>query len=354
MRKLVSILTLLVLWPPSQSPAQLYPPNEAGVSLSAWHTIVRDVEATKKFWALFCGTPMKIEGIEVMKIPGVLVFLHPGEPSGPSAGAVIDHVGFSCQNCYALVKRLVDAGVKTDRLNPETMRNPNWKPGGEPSRAWTYAYTPDGLKIEIKTSPCTLGSIYAAFAPRDPSVPCPERMAGAVPTSDRAGAMGSDQLHFHLNSDIDVKGIYNFYTQFFGGKLVRYSNLNVVIPGTIMLLVTSAQPRPFNKGRALDSIGFEVRNLEQFSKKLEAAGMKFDQPYSKTRYQSFAHAAFTDPWGTPVQLTEGLGRLAPAAPPKGRGSLRVALQRASKFSTSTALIATAPPRMMCSMPTHLG
>ena len=62
------------------------------------------------------------------------------------------------------------------------------------------------------------------------------------------------------------------------------------------------------KGRALDHIGFEVRNLEAFCKKLGANGVKFDAPYSKTRHKSFASAELTDPWRTSIELTEGLNR----------------------------------------------
>ena len=63
------------------------------------------------------------------------------------------------------------------------------------------------------------------------------------------------------------------------------------------------------KGRALDHIGFEVRNLEAFCKKLEASGVKFDEPYSKSRNPGYASATLTDPWGTTIELTEGLNRL---------------------------------------------
>jgi len=66
----------------------------------------------------------------------------------------------------------------------------------------------------------------------------------------------------------------------------------------------------------LDSIGFEVKNLEEFSKKLQASGVQFTQAYSKTRYKTFAHAEFTDPWGTPVQLTEGLNRFVTKVAPR--------------------------------------
>jgi catechol 2,3-dioxygenase-like lactoylglutathione lyase family enzyme len=71
----------------------------------------------------------------------------------------------------------------------------------------------------------------------------------------------------------------------------------------------SASPPAPTKGRALDHIGFEVKNLEAFCKKLEANGVKLDQPYSKTRHKSYASAELTDPWGTSIVLTEGLNKM---------------------------------------------
>jgi len=60
------------------------------------------------------------------------------------------------------------------------------------------------------------------------------------------------------------------------------------------------------RGRALDHIGFEVRNLEEFCKKLEAAGIKLDRPYTKLPNSMTAIAFLTDPWGTYIELTENL------------------------------------------------
>jgi hypothetical protein len=56
----------------------------------------------------------------------------------------------------------------------------------------------------------------------------------------------------------------------------------------------------------MDYIGFEVKNLEAFCKKLEGNGVKFDKPYSKALHPGFASAQLTDPWGTSIELTEGL------------------------------------------------
>jgi catechol 2,3-dioxygenase-like lactoylglutathione lyase family enzyme len=60
------------------------------------------------------------------------------------------------------------------------------------------------------------------------------------------------------------------------------------------------------KGRAMDHIGFEVKNLEAFCKKLEAQGIKFDSPYRKIPERGIAVAFLTDPDGAYIELTEGL------------------------------------------------
>ena len=62
------------------------------------------------------------------------------------------------------------------------------------------------------------------------------------------------------------------------------------------------------RGRMLDRIGFEVENLEAFCKELEAKGIKFDRPYG-TLASGVGLAFLPAPWGTSIELTEGLRRL---------------------------------------------
>jgi catechol 2,3-dioxygenase-like lactoylglutathione lyase family enzyme len=56
----------------------------------------------------------------------------------------------------------------------------------------------------------------------------------------------------------------------------------------------------------MDHIGFEVKNLEAFCKKLDAQGIKFDSPYRKFPAAGIAVAFLTDPEGAYIELTEGL------------------------------------------------
>jgi len=60
------------------------------------------------------------------------------------------------------------------------------------------------------------------------------------------------------------------------------------------------------KGRMLDHIGFEVRDLQAFTRKLAANGVNVVQPYRRNSADAIATALMVDPWGTSIELTEGL------------------------------------------------
>ena len=55
MKTFLPILSVVALCPLATAWAQLEPPNEAGVAFGQFHTIVRDVDATKKFWTTLGG-----------------------------------------------------------------------------------------------------------------------------------------------------------------------------------------------------------------------------------------------------------------------------------------------------------
>ena len=62
-------------------------------------------------------------------------------------------------------------------------------------------------------------------------------------------------------------------------------------------------------GRALDHIGFEVKDLPQFLKRLEAGGIKPTVSYRRNEALNIAIAFIVDPWGTNIELSEGLDKI---------------------------------------------
>jgi hypothetical protein len=52
-----------------------------------------------------------------------------------------------------------------------------------------------------------------------------------------------------------------------------------------------------------------VKNLEAFTKQLEAQGIKLAVPYRQVPALGISIAFITDPWGTYIELTEGLTKI---------------------------------------------
>jgi hypothetical protein len=138
--------------------------------------------------------------------------------------------------------------------------------------------------------------------------PCP-KLPSDVPTE-------SNHTHLFVAQSAR-KDMQAWYVKMFGGDpSERRGEYIVSLPGVRFRIAPcgseySACPETGSaptKGRALDHIGFEVKNLPALCKKLQMNGVKFDQTYSKSRHKSFASAELTDPWGTSIQLTEGLNR----------------------------------------------
>ncbi len=285
MKRLVLILSFAVVWPGAATWAQVLAPNEAGVAMGQWHTIVRNVEATKKFWVLVGGTPATVDGTDVMRFPGVLIFMQPGSPSSESGnkGSAVDHPGFNMKNGEEFLARLKAAGLKIDSIE-----------GRGPDSG--YITTPDGLRIEMQGNDNDVS----------------KRSLLAFSGKDLDGPIASDHLHYFLPESA-VEEAQAWYGKHFGAKPLRENNRGKTpagdLPGIRLRFGASrnADLQP-TKGRAMDYIGFEVKNLEVFCKKLEAGGVKLDQPYSKSRHRGFASAELTDPWGTSIELTEGLNR----------------------------------------------
>lgn len=289
MRELLSILGLVLLWPVGISWAQLAAPNQAGVAMGHLHYRVRDVEANKQFWIAVGGTPAgKIGTTDVIKLPNVLILLKEGEFNGGDAGSVVNHVGFRVENLVGTIEKLKAAGYKVE-INQDVT----------PPRTGN-AFTPDGERVEFFQDGRENVRFVVDGGKTDPVA---ERHNRKLP-----GPIMSHHIHFYV-SEGKVAEAKAWYVKTFGavpGKRWNYEAAD--LPGINLNFSEAHDPAAPTKGRALDHIGFEIKNLEAFCKKLEASGVKFDTPYKKNP-DGLAVAFLTDPWGTSIELTEGLGGL---------------------------------------------
>lgn len=255
--------------------AQLPAPNQAGVS--AGHDILRakDVGAANRFWQALGGQPVQFAGrLNLIKFPGVLLLNIGGGGRGQgkgapnpapaaelagSEGSSLDFIGFSVQDLKASLAKWAAAGIAP-------------LAGGTATRV--YLLSPDKIKVRITENKSLAEPIVA------------DTIKMVVP---------------------DVQQAQQWYAKYLGAEMVKRGDEMVAnIPGSSILFEQAKGPVAPTKGRAFDRIGLEVAGLEAFARKLEDAGIKFDSPYRKAAGMNAAFAVFQDPFGTLIELSEGL------------------------------------------------
>jgi catechol 2,3-dioxygenase-like lactoylglutathione lyase family enzyme len=267
MIELSLLLSPAALLPIGALCAQLAAANEAGISMGHLHLAVADLEASKMFWLDLGAAPVSSGPLEGVTFPGALILLGNGEPSGGTAGSVVNHVGFLVPNVQAAMSKWKAAGVKT-----EAGRNAQQG----------FLFTPDDLmKIEIL---------------EDSSLSVP---------------IAFHHIHFFVwgpgSGNIDsVAEIKAWYARMFGAKPGKRGPFEADdLPGANLTFSRSDTPTVGTRGRVLDHIGFEVKHLEAFCQHAEAEGVEFDGPYTRLS-EGVSRASLTDPWGTYIELTDGL------------------------------------------------
>ena len=240
--------------------AQLPTPNAAGVSAGHDIMIVKDLEGANKFWTALGAEPAQLAQLKLIKLPGVLYLMRMGDNKGGTEGSSVEYVGYKVKSLKETLAKMDAAGFKP-------------MPGATATQA--FLLTPDAIKVRL--------------------------------TEDRklATPVASDMIQMDVSN---VKEAQAWYEKWFGAKLVKDGKETVAdIPGHRILFVEAKTPVAPTKGRAFDRIGLEVKNLEEQCKKLDGAGIKLDgKGYNKAKNMDLAVCLITDPWGTYIEMSEGL------------------------------------------------
>lgn len=267
MRPFSFVAILFLLAAPAR--AQLAMPNQLGVTMGHMHLVVKDVEVQKQFWtSVFGGTVVKNGPLELIQFPGVFIMLRQGDSAAPPAGTIVNHFGFTVKDMPASLAKWKAANVEI-----EPTENPNE----------VYVHGPDGIRVEV----------YG-----EPAQPTPVTM---------------NHIHYASN---DIPGIKAWYVKAFGANPGRRPCIACLsrpmmleaddLPGVNLTFGGSRQPTLPTKGHSIDHIGFEVSNLEAFVAGLEARGIHMDTPIRQVPNSKVKIAFLTDPYGTYIELTEGL------------------------------------------------
>jgi catechol 2,3-dioxygenase-like lactoylglutathione lyase family enzyme len=266
--KRFAFLVMAVLWVASAR-AQLVEPNQIGVRMGHVRLAVKDLDAQKHFWvSVMGGTLVKNGSLELIQFPGVFILLSKDDTAEPPAGSIVNHFGFVVKDMPGALARWKEANIQI-------------QPTANPNEVFVLA--PDGIRLEV----------YG-----EPALPTPVSM---------------NHIHFYLN---DIPPIKAWYVKAFGANPGRRPCIACIakpsmteaddLPGVnLSFSPGNAAPAPM-KGRSIESIGFEVTDLEGFVSGLEARGIRTDGPIRLLPNTTIKVASLTDPWGTAIELTEGI------------------------------------------------
>jgi catechol 2,3-dioxygenase-like lactoylglutathione lyase family enzyme len=260
--------------------------RDAPIIVSHYHLNVSSIAAHKQFWVetlggtAFTYGPKKVQAI---RFPGVFLFLHEQKPTGPTRGTTFDHIGFAVPDVPAMTTRVVANGYGLT-VGREIANQPAAAPATGSSAVYgrfSYLVGPDGVKVELVTA--------------DPGAP----------------PIAHHHVHFVNKQYVEMQ---QWYMKAFDATLRPGQTdyfIGADLPGVGYMLNFFHWELPQDlvgtKGRAVDHIGFEVKNLQEFCKRLEAKGITLTKPYAHDRdMNNIGIAVITDPWGTVIELTEGL------------------------------------------------
>jgi len=281
---LVLLLPLLVLAPASKAAAQLAAAKDGPIVYGHHHLNTTNIEAHKKFFVdTLGGKLIKIgtNNAEIVEFPNVLIFFRTTQaPTGGTRGTTVNHIGFSVPNLRQAVDKVKANGFQMITATEAVGREVKDDIGGP--------LQPGGASIAF------------ALAPDDVKVELVEAKQQTIPIT-------MHHVHFFNPKNTDMQA---WYAKTFGAEPRSGGAFpSAALPGVALNFSPSTDPVVGTQGRAVDHIGFEVKNLEAFCKKLEADGIKLAVPYRTVPALGIAIAFFTDPWGTYIELTEGLDKV---------------------------------------------
>jgi catechol 2,3-dioxygenase-like lactoylglutathione lyase family enzyme/predicted enzyme related to lactoylglutathione lyase len=282
-----ALLALSLLTVAPSASAQLLAAKDGPVAYGHHHLNATNIEEQKKFFvSTLGGTAIKVgtSNAEIVKFPNVLIFFRLQAPTGGTRGTTANHIGFSVPNLRVMVDKIKANGytmittseVAAGRAVKDDIAGPQQAGGA----SIAFALGPDEVKVEL------------------------------VEATQQTAPIQLHHIHLFGQQNVQMQA---WYVKTFGAKpraaTPGAAFLSADLPGVALNFTPSPEPVVGTQGRAVDHIGFEVKNLEAFTKKLEADGITLERPYTKVAALDIAIAFIKDPWGTYIELTEGLDRV---------------------------------------------
>ena len=280
MSRLTLVATTLVLLCSHTASGQLT--ADGPIIYGHHHLAVADIDAHKKFWVeSLGGTAITLSsGTQAIRFPGVFILMRAQAPKGGSKGSTVNHLGFSVPDLAKALARIRSGGyrivTREEAVAPREISNDIAITTGGTSIAFVMA--PDDVKVEL------------------------------VENRSQATPVALHHVHFFGTQPAEMQA---WYAKVFGAAARPGSGqfVSATLPGVMLNFSTSTEPVVGTAGRSVDHIGFEVKNLEAFTKQLQAAGIQLNVSYRQVPKTEMWIAFITDPWGTSIELSEGLAKI---------------------------------------------
>jgi catechol 2,3-dioxygenase-like lactoylglutathione lyase family enzyme len=250
------------------------------------HFNTTDMATQKRFFVETLGGKLATIGtnnLEVIEFPNVFLFFRPMQaPTGGTIGSTVNHVGFSVPDLKPVVAKLKANGYKmiTSDSVAATVKVTDDIAAASPTTNIAFVLGPEDIKVELV-------EVKAQTAP-----------------------IQLHHVHFFGEKQAEMRA---WYAKVFGAVEQPQAQgqvfMTAQLPGVTLSFSPSQTPTVATQGRALDHIGFEIKNLEAFTKKLEADGIPLTVTYRRVDALNIAIAFIKDPWGTNIELTEGLAAI---------------------------------------------
>ncbi len=225
--------------------------------------MVADPEAQKKIWVEALGAEATHTGtLELLRLPGIYIIVGKARtaPTEGTDGSTVNHIGFAVKDLAAVKAKLDALHIESAAVNGNARQ--------------ILAKFPENVTVELTEDP-------------------------ALPTSVA-------MHHIHM-ATADPEKLRAWYVKTFGARAGTRGNfLAAFIPGGEVDMRKAENPQAPTKGRSLDHIGFEVKNLDSFCKRLSEDGVQFESAYRDIPAIGLKIAFLIDPEGTRIELTEGL------------------------------------------------
>ena len=262
---MVKIGLLIVIFLSCNAFGQLAEHNSEGLAFGHVRLNVSDTQYHTSLWVNHFGGVVAYEGEStIIQLPNMMLLLTNDEQSIGSRSTVMDHIGFKVRDIETFLDKWRSAGFEVGRdfIGAEGQKN-------------AYITMPDEIYVELQ--------------------------------EDQALPVAATAYHLHFYTS-EYQSLLDWYLSAFHLSIRSRGSISTTtnVPGMNLSFADSSTTRFATSGSAIDSIGFEVKNLDRTVNELRDKQISIAPASNFFTSLGIKSASLIDPSGVTIILTEGL------------------------------------------------